>query len=127
LISRATALKGRRITLLVTPSAPGKLVVSGTTGAGKKRVKVLSGTATVKSAKALKVTLKPTSKGKKALRPGRTVKIALTVSLKDATGKTTSSTKSVRVKIKRCGPRASRSPPPRRPDAPVRDVSTGGI
>jgi hypothetical protein len=101
LISRATALKGRRITLLVTPSAPGKLVVSGTTGAGKKRVKVLSGTATVKSAKALKVTLKPTSKGKKALRPGRTVKIALTVSLKDATGKTTSSTKSVRVKIKR--------------------------
>jgi hypothetical protein len=99
-VSKAAAVKGRKVTLSVSPSAAGKVSVSATTGSGKKKVTVLSGSATAKKAGALKITLKPTSKGKKALKSGKKAKIAFKVTYTNADGSKTSVTKTISVKIK---------------------------
>lgn len=100
-IARAAALKGRRITLSVTPSAAGRVSVSATTGTGRKKVTVATGSATAKKAGALKVTLKPTSKGRRALKAGRSVRISFKVTFTDADGSKTTVTRTIKVKIKR--------------------------
>ncbi|MDO9409963.1 hypothetical protein [Patulibacter sp.] len=100
-VSKAAALKGRKVTLSVSPSGAGRVSVSATTGTGKKKVTVATGSATAKKSGVLKVTLKPTSKGRKALKAGRSVKISFKVTFTNADGSKTTSTKTLKVKIKR--------------------------
>jgi hypothetical protein len=99
--AKAVGGKGRKITLTVSPSAAGRVTVSASTGSGKKRVVVGSGSATAKKAGALTVTVKPSSKGKKALKAGRTVKVTFKVTFTGADGQKVSVSKTIKVKIKR--------------------------
>jgi hypothetical protein len=99
--AKAVAVKGRKVTLTVSPSAAGRVTVSASTGTGKKRVTVGSGSATAKKAGPLKLTVKPSSKGKKALRAGRTAKIAFKVTFTRADGQKITVTRTIKVKIKR--------------------------
>jgi hypothetical protein len=99
--AKAVGLKGRAIALTVSPPGPGRVTVSATTGTGKKRVTVGSGRATAKKAGALKLTVKPSAKGKKALKAGRTAKVTFKVTFTAANGTKVTVTKTIKVKIKR--------------------------
>jgi hypothetical protein len=99
--AKAVAAKGRKVTLTVSPSAAGRVTVAASTGTGKKRVTVGSGSATAKKAGSLKLTVKPSSKGKKALKAGRTAKIAFKVTFTRADGQKITVTRTIKVKIKR--------------------------
>lgn len=99
-LGKASAGKGRVLALTVTPSGAGKLSVSATSGSGKKRIVVGSGSATAKAAGALKLTIKPTAKGRKALKAGRTVKLAVKVTFVAADGTRTTSSSTLKLKIK---------------------------
>jgi hypothetical protein len=100
-VTKAVGAKGRRIVLTVSPSAAGKLAVSATTLSGKKTVTIGKGTLTVKKGGKLVLTITPSSAGKRALKPGRTVKVTFKVTFTAKTGKKSTVTKTVKVKIKR--------------------------
>lgn len=99
--AKAVAGKGRRITVTVTPSGAGRVGVAASTGSGRNRVAVGSGGATAKKAGALKVTVSPSSKGRKALRAGRTVKVTFRVTFTAADGQRVVSSRTIKVKIRR--------------------------
>jgi hypothetical protein len=98
---KASAGKGRRFTLSVSPSAAGRVSVVARLKVGRKLVTVATGSASAKRSGAFKLTLKPTSKGKRALRAGRSVTLSVRVTLKAANGATATVTKSLKVKVKR--------------------------
>jgi ABC-type phosphate transport system substrate-binding protein len=100
-VSRAVGVKGRRIALTVSPSAAGKLMVTATTRKGKKRLTIGKGTLTVKKGGKLLLVVTPSRAGKRALTPGRTEKVTFKVTFTAKTGKKTTVTKTVKVKIKR--------------------------
>jgi PKD repeat protein/lysophospholipase L1-like esterase len=100
-VSKAVGLKGRKISLTVLAPAAGKASVSATTGFGRKRLRALTGSATTKKAGPLKVRLKPTRKGLKALKAGRSVRVAFQVTFKKSDGTKVSTTRVIAVKIKR--------------------------
>ncbi len=98
--SKAAAVKGRKVALTVSVGGKGKVAVSATTGSGKKKTTVLTGSATATKSGAVKVTLKPSSKGKKALKAGRSIKISFKVTFTNADGVKKTTTKTIKVKIK---------------------------
>ncbi|WP_022927797.1 substrate-binding domain-containing protein [Patulibacter americanus] len=100
-LSKAVGVKGRRIALTVSPSAAGKLSVTATTRKGKKRLTIGKGTLTVKKGGKLLLVVTPSGAGKRALTPGRTEKVTFKVTFTAKTGKKTTVTKTVKVKIKR--------------------------
>lgn len=100
-VSKAAGVKGRRIALTVSPSAAGKLSVTATTRKGKKTLTIGRGTLTVKKGGKLLLVVTPSGAGKRALTPGRTEKVTFKVTFTAKTGKKTTVTKTVKVKIKR--------------------------
>jgi hypothetical protein len=100
-ISRATALSGRRVALAINASAPGKVAVVASVGAGKRRTVVLTGSAVAKASGAVKITLKPTARGRLALRPGRSVRLAVRVTFTDANRRSRSASRTLSVKVRR--------------------------
>lgn len=99
--AKAVGAKGRRITLTVSPSAAGRVTVSAATGKGRRRVTVGSGSATAKKAGTLRITVKPSAKGRKALRAGRTATVTFKVTFTRADGVKVTVTKTLKVKIRR--------------------------
>lgn len=100
-ISKAVGIKGRRISLTVSPSAAGKIAVTATTVRGKKTVTLGKGTVTVKKGGRLVLSLTPSKAGKRALPVGRRVTVKFKVTFTATTGKKVTVTKSIRVKVKR--------------------------
>jgi VCBS repeat-containing protein len=100
-ISKAAGLKGRKISLTVSPSAAGKVGVTATTVRGKKTVTLGKGTVTVKKGGKLVLTITPSKAGKRALTAGRTVTVKFKVTFTATTGKKVTVTKSIKVKVKR--------------------------
>jgi VCBS repeat-containing protein len=100
-ISKAAGLKGRKISLTVSPSAAGKVAVTATTVRNKKTVTLGKGTVSVKKGGKLVLTITPSKAGKRALTAGRTVTVKFKVTFTASTGKKVTVTKSIKVKVKR--------------------------
>lgn len=101
LAAKGTAVKGRRVTLTITPSAAGRISVRGTVKSKGKNVSVVSGSASSKKSGAVKITLKPNAKGRSLLKAGRTAKIAVKVTFTAADGTKVTTSRTISVKIKR--------------------------
>lgn len=101
LAAKGTAVKGRKVTLTITPSAAGRVSVSGTVRSGGKTVSAFTGSGTATKSGTLKVTVKPTSKGKKALKAGKKAKITFKVTFTTADGTKATVTRTITVKLKK--------------------------
>ncbi|EHN11837.1 hypothetical protein PAI11_12690 [Patulibacter medicamentivorans] len=92
----------KRLTVAVRAGGAGRLTLRLTTKVGKRTVTLGSGYVTVKRSGALSVRLKPSGKGRSALRKGRRLTVAVTASLTPpaggpATTGTAKATRKVRV------------------------------
>lgn len=100
-LTKATALRGRKLRLTLRPPAAGRISVRATVKSGKRTVTVARASGSAKKASTARLTLEPTRTGKRALKPGRTHRMTFSVTFTSRDGGKVTSTKAFRVKVKR--------------------------
>lgn len=97
----ATGRSARRIQTTVRAPVAGRLTVVATVRSGRRTVVVGRGTSVVRRAGDHRLAVRPAATSRGRLRPGRTVRVSLRISLRPKSGPTIEATKSQRVRFPR--------------------------